>query len=415
MSSYPDNAGPKPTEQIPPSIPSWTILTLLLLASMLGPMAGATIVPVLEVIRGDLGVNGTAAGLIITTHGLVIGLSSPLAGWMIDRWGTRLPMACGMLLYGLAGGAGILIQSYPLLIASRAVFGLGAGLMFAGTTVAMLTLYQGSARDRVMGWRTSATSLGGPMFAFLGGALGTLFSWHAAFAVYLVGIPIGLATLAMMPETRGGPSHRREVGSSVQLLRRPALLGVYAFILALWIMIYGVAVFLPQRLGELGVREPIWVSTYISVMGSSAILVGLVYPRLRARASYLALLRFSTLMLAAAFLILGTAKQPVVLSAAMVCLGFGNGVVFSALSIVIAELVPESLLGRATAISTTATFLGQFISPVVLGPVMASTSIATGYLVLAGAAALIVLVLIVMPGLTRQSLGTCAVGRAPLT
>ncbi|WP_159585339.1 hypothetical protein [Chelativorans xinjiangense] len=67
--------------------------------------------------------------------------------------------------------------------------------------------------------------------------------------------------------------------------RRPALLGVYAFVLALWIMMYGVAVFLPQRLGELGVHEPVRVSMYISVMGVSAILVGLVYPWLRARAS----------------------------------------------------------------------------------------------------------------------------------
>jgi ACDE family multidrug resistance protein len=385
--------------EILPSNPGRTTLTLLLLASMLGPMAGATIVPVLEVIRGDLGVSGTAAGLIITTHGLAIGLSSPLAGWMVDRWGARLPMACGLLLYGLAGGAGILITSYPLLIASRVAFGLGASMMFAGTTVAMLTLYQASARDRVMGWRTSATSLGGPMFALLGGALATLFSWHAVFAVYLVGVPIGLAALVVMPETRSAPGGHKDVRSSLELLRYPALSGVYAFVLVLWIMMYGVAVFLPQRLAELGVHEPVRVSMYMAVMGGSAILIGLVYPWLRAHASYLALLRFSTLMLGIAFLILGTAEQPMVLSAAMVFLGFGNGVVFSALSIIIAELVPESLLGRATAVSSTATFLGQFISPLVLGPVMTSTSIATGYLVLAGTAALILLALVAMrPG-----------------
>ncbi|MPY81074.1 MAG: MFS transporter, partial [Actinophytocola sp.] len=41
-------------------------------------MAGAIVMPVLEVIRGDLRVTGTAAGLIITAHGLAIAVASPL-------------------------------------------------------------------------------------------------------------------------------------------------------------------------------------------------------------------------------------------------------------------------------------------------------------------------------------------------
>ena len=105
-------------------------------------------------------------------------------------------------------------------------------------------------------------------------------------------------------------------------------------------------------------------------------------------------MRLSALMWIAAFLILGMAERPIMLSTATVFFGLGNGVVFSALSILIAELVPAPLLGRATALSSTAMFLGQFISPLVLGPVMAATSIATGYLAIAGAAALILLALI---------------------
>lgn len=68
-------------------LPYRTVLVLLLLASMLTVMAGAIITPVVEVMRGDLKIDGTAAGLILTMHGLVIAVSSPLAGWLIDRWG----------------------------------------------------------------------------------------------------------------------------------------------------------------------------------------------------------------------------------------------------------------------------------------------------------------------------------------
>jgi ACDE family multidrug resistance protein len=54
-------------------------------------------------IRSDLGVSGTAAGLIITAHSLAIAVSSPLVGWLIDRLGVRPVLSGGLVLYGIAG------------------------------------------------------------------------------------------------------------------------------------------------------------------------------------------------------------------------------------------------------------------------------------------------------------------------
>lgn len=145
------------------------MLAVLLAASTLGVMGGAVIVPVLEVIRGDLGVSGTAAGFILTGHGFAIAVSSPLMGRLIDRWGIRAPMIGGLVIYGIGGGAGLVVTSYPALIVSRLVFGVGAAAVFTGTTVALLALYQGAERDRVMGWRSTATSVGGLIWPLLGG------------------------------------------------------------------------------------------------------------------------------------------------------------------------------------------------------------------------------------------------------
>lgn len=75
---------------------------MLLLASTLGVMGGATIAPLIEVIRQDLGVGGTAAGLPLTCHSLAIALISPLVGRATDHLGPRLPLALGLVLYGLA-------------------------------------------------------------------------------------------------------------------------------------------------------------------------------------------------------------------------------------------------------------------------------------------------------------------------
>ena len=185
------------------------------------------------------------------------------------------------------------------------------------------------------------------------------------------------------------------------LARSRALVGVYAFMFTLMVMMYSVAVFLPQRLGELGIEAPILVSAFLVGMTAMSTAVGFAYPRIRARASYLAMMRFAAATWVAAFLILGMATEPLLLVVATLFLGLGNGVLLSALMVMTAELVPESALGRATALQSTVIFLGQFVSPLLVGPVMSSTSISTGYLVVAMAAAAVLAVLLLIRAAPR--------------
>lgn len=377
------------------SVPYPGALVVLLLASTLGVMGGAIVTPVLEIIRGDLGVGGTAAGLIITTHGLTIAVVSPLAGWMTDRWGVRTPLGAGLVLYGLAGGAGTFTTTYPALITSRVFFGVGAAMVFTGTTAAMLAIYRGAVRDRVMGWRTTATSLGGVVWPLIGGALGG-WSWHATFSLYLIGVPVGIAALVTVPEVREETAWSG--GNVVALLRRrPALFGIYGLLFVMMIMMYGLAVFLPRRLAEVGVHEPLVISLFMAAMAGAASVIGLFYARIRRRLSYAAILRSSMLMWAVAFLILGIAEAPGVLIVSTVLFGLGNGVTFPALTVLMGDLVPSALLGRATAISGSVVFLGQFCSPLLLGPVMSAASVAVGYLMVAGLAAVLCLAMVVLP------------------
>ncbi|MEJ2633043.1 MAG: MFS transporter [Acidihalobacter sp.] len=387
-------------------IPYRVALTLLLLASTLAVMAGSAIAPVVELMRGDLGVDGTAAGLILTMHGLVIAIISPLAGWMIDRWGVRAPLAGGLLLYGLAGSAGIVTSSYSALIVSRAIFGIGAAFVFAGTTVAMLSLYRGAIRDRVMGWRTTATSLGGVLFPIIGGGLATAFSWHATFGLYAVGVPLGLTALAVIPRYGSEPSLEQDKGSLLTLLLRPALIAVYFLVATQAVMLYALAVFLPLRLSELGLTAPVLVSLYIALMAATSSIVGVVFGWLGKRFSYLTLLRLTALMWVLAFLTLGTSGDFIVLAVASAMLGIGNALAFSTTSVLIDDYVPESLLGRAMAVFSTCMFLGQFVSPLLLGPLMEATSITTGYLVLSGSAAIILAALLVLRSETRTQPNT---------
>lgn len=157
------------------------------------------------------------------------------------------------------------------------------------------------------------------------------------------------------------------------------------------------AVFLPQRLAQIGVTDPFRVSLFMAVMSGTSAIVGLLYARIRARASYTALLRTTAVSWVAAFVVLGTAGAPDVLFGAAALFGVGNGVLIPVITVLIGDTPPPQRRGQATALSGTAMFTGQFASPLVFGPLMTATSITTGYLAAAAVAAVILAVLLVKP------------------
>ncbi|MGC4788545.1 MFS transporter [Micromonospora sp. DT178] len=360
---------------------------VLLAGSLLTVLAGAVLTPVVELIRGELRLTGAAAGLVLTAHGLSLALAGPLVGRAIDRWGVRTPLALGLVVYGLAGGAGLVTDSYPLLIVTRLLFGVGAALVFAGTTLGLLDLYAGAARDRAMGWRSTAISLGGVLFPLLGGVLGGL-SWHAPFGVYLAGVPLGLVTLRVLPARRaavgsGAPPGRS--GSLWNLLRQhPPLVGIYGLQAVTSLLLYGVLVFLPQRLAEVGITETAAVALFTAAPSLAMSVVGLGYARARARLGQARLLAVTLAVFAVALVTLGLAGSPALMLVAPAVFGVGMGLVVPALTVLVAEHSPPARRGQATALLASATFAGLFVSPLLLGSVQAATS--TRGTFLAGAA-----------------------------
>ena len=175
-------------------------LWVILASATLTVMAGSVISPVLGQMGEGLGVDPSAARLLITTHGIMIAICSPLVGMLIDRIGVRKPLILGLVLYGLAGGSGLIISNYYLLIFSRVLLGIGVATIFTTITVTILNLYEGTQRNKIMGWRGSSNSVGGIIWPLVGGSLG-IISWHLPFAAYLIGIPIAIVAHFAIPET----------------------------------------------------------------------------------------------------------------------------------------------------------------------------------------------------------------------
>lgn len=335
-------------------------------------MAGSIIAPILNLMRDSLEVAPSSVGLIITTHGLFMALFSPLMGSIIDRRGVKRLYIAALFLYGIAGGSGLLIDSYWVLLISRACLGIGLAGVFTAINVLILNMFDGIERDKVMGWRGSAQSFGGIIWPLVGGALGAI-SWRLPFAVYMVAVPIGLLAVTAVPEPTAHPRSKPGLpeGASVWTIfrKRPILFIIYGLLFFGSLLLYSIVVFLPQLLERFGISSTFRIGLFITAMTASAGVTAFVYGKIRSRLSYERIVVMVATLWTVAFFIISQVTASWAIAIGMAVFGVSQGLMMPTVMVWIGDTVPPSFRGRFSSYLGTFGFIGQFLSPIVFAPV----------------------------------------------
>jgi MFS family permease len=359
-------------------------LWVILASATLTVMAGSIISPVLNPMTEGLGVDPGTARVLITTHSIFIALFSPFYGVLIDKIGPKKPLALGLVLYGISGGAGLLINNYWLLLFSRALLGIGTAAIFTSITLLIFDLYeQGAKRNKIMSWRASSQSIGGIIWPLLGGFVGT-FSWHFPFGVYLVGIPLSLLVLLYIPQVQRDstiPATGKEKMVFRLLRENPTLFITYGLTFINMVLLYALVVFLPAVLKQLGVVSTFYVGLFISTMGFTAGITSPMYARIRANLSYKIIVAIALALWVIGFIILSKASSIWFVGLSIALFGIGQGIVMPAVQLWTGEMVPASFRGRITSYLGTFGLVGQFLSPIILSPLESSLGLNAVFLV----------------------------------
>ncbi len=149
-----------------------------------------------SLIKADLGLSDKAFGFLGTAFFLVYLLFSPLFGYLGDRYGRRKLMAGGAVLWSLATSLTYWVPSYPWLVLTRGLVGVGEASF--GT---LAPAYLGdrlplARRSAALGVFYLAIPLGSAMAYLAGGALGSAWGWRPAFL--LGGLPGLLLAAAVL-------------------------------------------------------------------------------------------------------------------------------------------------------------------------------------------------------------------------
>jgi predicted MFS family arabinose efflux permease len=350
-----------------------TRLLVLLIAGSLTTMAGGVVAPILPEMVQQLQLDPGLAGNLVSMHCLTIALFSPPLGILADRVGRIRILVSSLILYALFGMAGAFMHEIGPLLVARGLLGAASGGIAAASLGLLGSMYEAEKRSQALGYATSTLTITGIAFPLLGGWVG---STHWQFAFYLYGLGLPLALLAALvlrekPQTQALPM-AKDSGSKL----RTVLGHSYTLRLLLTLSLASVAMY----------AVVIYAPLYLKMtLGAGAALNGIVLASRAVGAA--AISAFGAKWLAKT---LGAAQATAVGFGLMaltlmtipllhqvgwilltaVFFGMGFGIVLPTLYSTLANLAPSELKSSVLAAGTGAGFLGQFLSPILLGPVL---------------------------------------------
>jgi DHA2 family methylenomycin A resistance protein-like MFS transporter len=161
------------------------------------------------------GIGGSLAGLqwVIDAYTLALAAIMLTAGSAADRIGARKVFAAGLTVFAAGSAACAAAPSLGVLIAARAVQGLGASALLPCSLALLVHQFPDPrARARALGVWGAMGSLGVALGPVLGGALISLAGWRSIFGV---NVPVCVLTVVLLrryvPESPLNPARRTDV------------------------------------------------------------------------------------------------------------------------------------------------------------------------------------------------------------
>jgi MFS family permease len=376
-----------PQANAAPALASPVAITLLLVSS-LTVMANATIAPSLPGLKDAFSTTpgiSTLTGLAMTLPSLSVVLTAWLVGILADRTEQRRLLIIGLIGYATFGVSGSLAPDMITLLAGRIGLGVGVAVTMTVASAMVASFWQGPARQRFTGVQGAAMSAGGVIFLLAGGAVAA-FHWRAPFVLYALALPIALLALWALPKRP--PVQRALNTAPAQLALRPLLI-VCGFAVFSMVMFYLVPTKLPFRLGELGITSTIISGIAIAAMTASSVPTALLFGKLRQRFQPAILLAASFAFMAAGYALIGLATGLLLVIAGSLIAGLGIGMLMPNMMSTVMSSTPPQAQGKAAGLLTSAIFAGQFLSPLISGPLADQFGLSMVYL---GAAAILALV-----------------------
>jgi predicted MFS family arabinose efflux permease len=202
------------------------LLAVLALINFVNFAARQVFVPLIPLLRTELGVSDAQLGSLQTWLLIVLALGSIPCGYFADRISRKAIIAFGIVFSSICTFACGLAATFAFLLVARALVGLGEAAYAPAAQSMISGAFPQERRALAQAVFAVGMLLGGAGGQALGGVLGPRYGWQdSLFVVALVGILAALA-LYHLEEPPRGP--RSELVPFWHLLKVPAFVSMIA-------------------------------------------------------------------------------------------------------------------------------------------------------------------------------------------
>lgn len=193
-----NNAAVRPAGgQDPASRRRWIALAVLAAAQFMVFLDETVVNVALPSIKIDLGFSEATLAWVVSAYIVMFGGLVLLGGRLSDLFGRRRTFLVGTAVFGAASLLDGLAPSEGLLLAARALQGIGAALATPAALALVTELFPvGPERMRALSLWGALSGLGFAIGILLGGAITDLASWRW---VFFINVPVALATIVVVP------------------------------------------------------------------------------------------------------------------------------------------------------------------------------------------------------------------------
>ncbi len=348
---------------------SWQVKATLLLVSSLTIMSMITISASLPDMSEAFEAlpNGIAlVKLSLSFPALFIALSAMIAGIFIDKFGRLKLLGLALLLYALGGSSGYWLNNIYLILAGRALLGICVGISMTVVTTLVADYYQGKARQKFAGLQIAIMSIGGIIFITLGGILADI-GWRVPFLLYFFSLLILPFTYMFLKE----PRVIMQASSVIQAIKAPGIIWfVFLNVMLMWVIFFIIPVQIPFYLKSIGVEKNALIGIAIATSTLFSAVASFSYSRIKDKFGFRQIFGIGYFLMALAYAVIAYGNSFAMVMVGMLFAGLGMGLMIPNANVWVMQLAPPEVRGREIGRLTTFWFMGQFISPLVLLPLL---------------------------------------------
>jgi DHA2 family multidrug resistance protein len=177
----------------------------------------------LTTIAGNLGVSADTSTWVITAFTVANGVTVPLTGWLMGRFGVVRTFVLSITLFTIASFLCGIAWSLSSLVAFRVLQGAASGPMIPGSQALLISIFPSHKRATALGIWSMTTMIAPIAGPIMGGYISDNYHWGW---IFLINIPVGLVV---------GLVSWRALGKRETPTRKLPIDRVGLFLLAFWV------------------------------------------------------------------------------------------------------------------------------------------------------------------------------------